>query len=247
MPVYMLTDELKFPPPEGASPEGVVAIGVDASPERLILAYSLGIFPWPHRELPLLWFSPDPRFILSFERVHIGRSLRKHIRARPYTIRTDTAFAAVMQGCAQSPRPGQDGTWITEELRRGFTSLHEQGLAHSIEAYDQNEQLVGGLYGISLGRAFCGESMFARAPDASKIAMVTLLGNLCAWGFDFVDCQVYTDHLSRFGALEWPRARFLQALRRALSHESKLGPWQFDLDPVSALATLDALQGKPRE
>mgnify|MGYP003407195557 FL=1 len=239
MPVYMLTDELKFPPPEGASPEGVVAIGGDASPQRLVMAYSLGIFPWPHRELPLLWFSPDPRFVLSFDRVHVGRSLRKHIRAKPYTIRVDTAFSAVMQGCAESPRPGQDGTWITDELRRGFTALHQQGYAHSIEAYDEHEQLVGGLYGISLGRAFCGESMFARAPDASKIAMVTLLGNLCAWGFHFVDCQVYTDHLSRFGAVEWPRSRFLQNLGRALSHETKLGPWQFELDPVAALGALD--------
>ena len=242
----MLTDELKFPPPEGASPEGVVAIGGDASPERLILAYSLGIFPWPHRELPLLWFSPDPRFILSFDRAHVGRSLRKHIRSKPYVIRTDTAFREVMQGCAQSPRPGQDGTWITDELRRGFCALHDQGLAHSIEAYDEHGELVGGLYGISLGRAFCGESMFARAPDASKIAMVTLMGNLCAWGFHFVDCQVYTDHLSRFGAVEWPRPRFLQALRRALSQETRLGPWQFDLDPIGALAALDAVQAKAR-
>ncbi|MET0387115.1 MAG: leucyl/phenylalanyl-tRNA--protein transferase [Polyangiales bacterium] len=238
MPVYMLTDELKFPPPEGASPEGVVAIGGDATPERLVLAYSLGIFPWPHRELPLLWFSPDPRFVLSFDQAHVGRSLRKRIRSEPYTIRTDTAFDAVMQGCAESPRPGQDGTWITEQLRSGFCALHERGLAHSIEAYDEHDRLVGGLYGVALGRVFCGESMFAHAPDASKIAMVTLLGNLCHWGFHFVDCQVYTDHLSRFGAAEWPRAKFLQALSRALSQPSRVGPWRFDLDPIAALAQL---------
>lgn len=242
MPVYMLTEELKFPPPEGASPEGVVAIGGDASPERLILAYSQGIFPWPHRELPLLWFSPDPRFVLSFEHAHIGRSLRKHIRSKPYVIRTDTAFRAVMQGCAQSPRPGQDGTWITEELRRGFTGLYERGIAHSIEAYDEQNQLVGGLYGVALGRAFCGESMFAKAPDASKIALVTLLGNLLHWGYHFVDCQVYTDHLSRFGASEWPRSKFLPALARALSVPTDAGAWTFALDPEQALAKLDEVR-----
>lgn len=238
----MLTDELKFPPPEGASPEGVVAIGGDATPERLILAYSQGIFPWPHRELPLLWFSPDPRFVLSFEHAHIGRSLRKRIRNQPFVIRTDTAFRAVMNGCAQSPRPGQDGTWITDELRRGFTALYERGLAHSIEAYDEKNQLVGGLYGVSMGRAFCGESMFAQAPDASKIALVTLLGNLLHWGFHFVDCQVYTDHLSRFGASEWPRSKFLPALSRALSVPTQPGPWTFDLDPEQALSALDAVR-----
>lgn len=237
----MLNDELRFPPPEGASPEGVVAIGGDASPERLVLAYSLGIFPWPHRELPLLWFSPDPRFVLSFDQVHVGRSLRKRIRAAPFEIRADTAFHGVMQGCAKSPRPGQDGTWITAELRAGFEALHERGIAHSIEAWADGK-LVGGLYGISIGSAFCGESMFATEADASKIAMVTLLGNLKHWGYHFVDCQVYTDHLSRFGAQEWPRSRFLQSLRRALTEPTRTlasGRWSLDLDPIAALETLD--------
>lgn len=244
--MYMLTDELKFPPPEGASPEGVVAIGGDATPERLALAYSLGIFPWPHRELPLLWFSPDPRFVLTFDQVHVGRSLRKRIRSKPYTIRADTAFREVMQGCAQSPRPGQDGTWITDELRAGFCALHDRGIAHSIEAYDDEQRLVGGLYGIALGRAFCGESMFAHAADASKIAMVTLLGHLRTWGFHFVDCQVYTDHLSRFGACDWTRPKFLQLLSRALSQPTKLGPWKFELDPIQSLDALDAAETPPR-
>ena len=238
MPVYMLTDELRFPPPEGASPEGVVAIGGDASPERLALAYSLGIFPWPHRELPLLWFSPDPRFVLTLDHAHIGRSLRKRIRAAPYDVRADTAFDAVMRGCAASPRPGQDGTWITDELRVGFSALHARGFAHSIEAWRENE-LVGGLYGVAIGRVFCGESMFAREPDASKIAMATLLGNLRHWGFHFVDCQVYTDHLARFGAAEWPRSRFLKALRTALAEPTQTGRWTLPLDPVAALAELD--------
>jgi leucyl/phenylalanyl-tRNA--protein transferase len=238
MPVYMLTDELRFPPPEGASPEGVVAIGGDASPERLVLSYSLGIFPWPHRELPLLWFSPDPRFVLTFDHVHIGRSLRKRIRAEPFEVRADTDFEGVMQGCARSPRPGQDGTWITPELRTGFEALHRRGVAHSIETFCDG-QLVGGLYGIAIGRAFCGESMFARAEDASKVAMVTLLGNLRRWGYHFVDCQVYTDHLARFGAREWPRPRFLQALQRALSEPTQHGPWSLALDPLNALHEID--------
>jgi leucyl/phenylalanyl-tRNA--protein transferase len=238
MPVYMLTDELRFPPPEGASPEGVVAIGGDASPERLALAYSLGIFPWPHRDLPLLWFSPDPRFVLHLDQAHVGRSLRKRIRAAPFEIRADTAFRAVMQGCALSPRPGQDGTWITDELRTGFEALHARGFAHSIEAW-RGDKLVGGLYGVSIGRAFCGESMFAHEGDASKIAMATLLGNLRHWGFRFVDCQVYTDHLSRFGASEWPRSRFLRALRTAISEPAEPAPWVLPLDPIEALNELD--------
>jgi leucyl/phenylalanyl-tRNA---protein transferase len=240
VPAYLLTDDLVFPPPEGASPEGVVAIGGDTSPERLVLAYSQGIFPWPHRDLPLLWFSPDPRFVLRFDRVHVGRSLRKRIRAGGYEVRVDTAFEQVIDACASAPRPGQDGTWITEEIRSGFCALHRLGLAHSIETYREGE-LIGGLYGVALGRSFCGESMFSRSDDASKVATVALLGNLCALGFHFVDCQVYTDHLARFGAEAWPRARFLSALRRALGEPTVRGPWRFALTPAQAVAVLDGV------
>jgi len=243
MPVYMLTDELVFPPAEGASPEGVVAVGGDTRPERLLLAYSQGIFPWPHGNLPLLWFSPDPRFVITFDHAHVGRSLRKRVRAGEFEVRTDTRFGDVLSACAQTPRPGQDGTWITDDIRRGFAQLHALGFAHSVEAYRDGE-LVGGLYGVSLGRSFCGESMFARAPDASKVATVALLGNLCHWGFHFVDCQVYTDHLARFGAREWPRSRFLRALRDAVAEPTERGHWQFPLDPIEALEALDA--GPPR-
>lgn len=237
MPIYLLNDELIFPPPEGASREGVVAAGGDLRPERLILAYSQGIFPWPHSAMPLLWFSPNPRFVLDLSQVHVSTSLRKAIRSRPYEIRVDTRFVDVMRGCQHSPRPGQDGTWITEELLAGYSALHQQGYAHSIEAFEGDE-LVGGLYGVSLGRAFFGESMFACRPDASKIAAITMFGNLRAWGFDFVDCQVYTDHLSRFGAEEIPRTTFLQSLRRALSEPTRKGTWHFDLDPTGALECL---------
>jgi leucyl/phenylalanyl-tRNA--protein transferase len=237
MPVYWLTDDLIFPPPEGASPEGVVAVGGDTRPERLVLAYSQGIFPWPHEGMPLLWFSPDPRFVLPLDRVRVSRSLRKTIRRQPYEIRVDTAFRRVMQACATAPRRGQDGTWINQQMVQGFCALHELGFAHSVEAWRDGE-LEGGLYGLSLGRVFCGESMFASEPDASKVATVALCGNLRAWGFAFVDCQVYTAHLARFGAIEWPRRRYLAALRRALSKPARRGRWSFDLDPLQCLEVI---------
>jgi len=237
MPIYLLNDELVFPPPEGASPEGVVAAGGDFRVERLILAYSQGIFPWPHSDMPLLWFSPNPRFVIDLRQVHVSTSLRKTIRSSPYAIKFDTRFEDVMRGCKHTPRPGQDGTWITDELIAGYTALHELGFAHSIEAYEGDE-LVGGLYGVSLGRAFFGESMFATRPDASKIAATTLFGNLRAWGFHFVDCQVYTDHLARFGAEEIPRGAFLQQLHRAVSEPTRRGTWNVELAPAAALECL---------
>jgi leucyl/phenylalanyl-tRNA---protein transferase len=246
MPVYVLTEDLAFPPPEGASPEGVVAIGGDTSPERLVLAYSQGIFPWPHRDLPLLWFSPDPRFVIRFPEVHVGRSLRKRVRAREYEIRTDTAFERVLNACAQVPRPGQDGTWINEDIRRGFLALARLGFAHSVEAFKDGE-LVGGLYGVAIGKSFCGESMFSRAPDASKVAMVALLGNLCQRGFHFVDCQVYTEHLERFGAEAWPRSEFLAALRKAVAEPTEREAWRFELDPVECLALLEHVRRQALE
>jgi leucyl/phenylalanyl-tRNA--protein transferase len=239
MPAYLLTDDLVFPPPEGASPEGVVAIGGDTSPERLVLAYSQGIFPWPHRDLPLLWFSPDPRFVLPFDRVHVGRSLRKRVRAGAYELRADTAFERVIDGCASVPRPDQDGTWITDEIRSGFVALHRAGLVHSIETW-QDGELVGGLYGVALGKSFCGESMFSLRDDASQVATVGLLGNLCRWGFHFVDCQVYTDHLARFGAEPWTRGAFLAALRRAVAEPTRRGPWSLELDAAQCVELLDA-------
>jgi len=239
MPIYALTRELVFPPPEGASDEGVVAVGGDTSPERLLLAYSQGIFPWPHRGLPLLWFSPDPRCVLPLDRVHVGRSLRKRLRFPAFELRADSAFDAVLGACAKVPRPGQDGTWINRDIRRGYGALHALGFAHSIEAYDDGE-LVGGLYGVALGKSFCGESMFARKDDASKIALLGLIGHLIDWGFELLDCQVRTEHLARFGAEEWPRARFLDALRNAVAAPSRRGPWQLSHDAVACLALIDA-------
>ena len=235
MPPRWLTDELVFPPPQSASREGLVALGGDARPERLVLAYAQGIFPWPSPGAPLLWFSPNPRFVLRPREAHLGRSLRKRVRRADFDIRFDTAFRAVMEACAESPRPGQDGTWITPELLDGYTALHERGLAHSVEAWRAG-RLVGGLYGVSLGRAFFGESMFAREPDASKVAFAMLLGHLIRWDFALVDCQVHTEHLERFGATDWTRARFLAALHDALESPTRVGPWSIELDGPGALA-----------
>ncbi len=217
-----------------------MAIGGDFAPERLILAYGQGIFPWPTEGFPLLWFSPDPRFVLSLDAVHVPRSLRKAIRREPYRVTADLVFGDVIRACADQARPGQSGTWITDGLIEGFESLHAKGLAHSIEAWDASGGLVGGLYGVSLGGVFFGESMFARAPDASKIAFVTLIGNLREWGFALVDCQVHTEHLARFGAQKWPRSRFLAALHEALESPTRRGRWTLPLSPKAALARLEA-------
>ena len=182
MPIYMLTEDLRFPPPEGASAEGIVAVGGDFRPQRLLLGYAQGIFPWPSEGLPLLWFSPDPRFVLTPETAHIGRSLRKKLRKQPFEIRFDTAFAEVIRACAATRRPGQRGTWIIEELVEGYEALHALGFAHSIEAW-RDGRLVGGLYGVGLGQVFFGESMFAYEADASKCAFAVLLAQLRGGAF----------------------------------------------------------------
>jgi len=227
MPVYQLGPDLIFPPPEVAEPDGVLAVGGDLRPERLLLAYSQGIFPWYDENLPILWHSPDPRMVLMAEDLHVPHSLRKVMRRRPYELALDTAFAKVIRACAHVPRPGQDGTWITEDMIEAYEELHRQGFAHSAEAW-QDGELVGGLYGVSLGHCFFGESMFALRSDASKVAFVSLVGQLERWGIDLVDCQVHTEHLERFGAVEWPRARFLDCLAERLEHETRRGRWEFD-------------------
>ena len=225
MPIYLLGDDPElFPSPERADRSGLLAVGGDLSPERLLAAYSRGIFPWYNAGQPVLWHSPDPRFVLRPEALHVGRSLRKALQARVYDIRWDTAFADVISACASVPRPGQDGTWITDEMREAYGALHARGYAHSVEAWADG-QLVGGFYGVSLGAAFFGESMFARAPDASKVAFATAVEHFQAWGFHFIDCQVETEHLARFGAEHWPRKHFLQALGRALREPTRQGPW----------------------
>lgn len=236
-PIYRLGKDLIFPPPRLAPAHGLLAIGGDCRPERLVLAYSQGIFPWPCAQVPLGWFCPDPRCVLLLDQVKISRSLKKRLRKGDFEVRCDTAFAKVMQACAQVPRPGQDGTWITEDLKAGFMTLHHQGLAHSIEAYQQGK-LVGGLYGLNLGAVFFGESMFSTVDDASKVAFATLVANLRSWNFAFVDCQVATEHLMRFGASSWPREEFLDRLHEALKRDSRQGVWHFDIQGEAVVDTL---------
>ncbi len=232
MTVYQLDHQLVFPPPHLADESGVLAVGGDLSAQRLRLAYSMGIFPWYDEDLPIIWHSPDPRMVLRADELIINRSLRKAMRRAPYTITLDTAFAAVIEACANTYRPGQGGTWITEEMKEAYGQLHHEGHAHSVEAWQEGE-LVGGLYGVSLGAAFFGESMFALAPNASKIAFATLISQLSGWGIDLIDCQVHTDHLERFGATQWPRELFLATLEAKLKCPTRLGPWRFDAIPTT--------------
>jgi len=227
MPVFQLPREPYFPDPELAQEDGLLAVGGDLSPRRLLTAYAMGIFPWYSEGLPILWHSPDPRFVLFADELRVGRSLRKRLRRQPYVLRMDTAFAEVIEACAAIPRPGQTGTWITDEMKAGYTRLHELGFAHSVEAWRDGE-LVGGLYGVALGRMYFGESMFARASDASKVAFVALVRQLAVWGFDAIDSQVYTDHLARFGAREIPRRDYLDLLGSRLRDPGERGHWVFD-------------------
>lgn len=228
MTIYRLDARLAFPPAHEAEPDGLLAVGGDLRPERLLLAYANGIFPWHEtRQHGPWWYSPDPRMVLEPQRLRVGRSLRKAQRKGLYTITLDADFGGVLRACAETPRPGQDGTWITRRFQHGYAELHRRGLAHSVEAW-LGDELVGGLYGVSLGGAFFGESMFARATDASKVAFVALVEQLQRWGFTLVDCQVHSDHLERFGAECWPRARYLSALRSALTRPSRAGSWRFD-------------------
>jgi leucyl/phenylalanyl-tRNA--protein transferase len=227
MPIFRLSDELAFPHPSLAAEGGLLAVGGDVSPDRLLLAYSHGIFPWYGENRPILWWCPAPRMVLYPSELKVSRSLRKAMRRRPYRVSLDEAFEEVIDACGATPRPGQNGTWITHELRQSFVALHRRGLAHSVEAW-QGARLVGGLYGLSLGTAFFGESMFAHAPDASKIAFVKLVGQLARWRFKLIDCQVPTEHVARFGAREIVLDDFLLELAEAMDGPTRRGPWSFE-------------------
>jgi leucyl/phenylalanyl-tRNA--protein transferase len=224
VPVYRLPRKHVFPEPSEAEPDGLLALGGDLSPERLLAAYASGIFPWYSDETPILWWSPDPRLVLDPRSLHVSRSLARTLRRRRYQVRSDTAFAEVIARCASKARPGQSGTWITSDMVEAYQRLHELGFAHSFESWE-GETLSGGLYGISLGSAFFGESMFADRPDASKVALVAGLTWMARWGVTLVDCQVRTEHLVRLGAREIPRREFLAALARALEKPTLRGRW----------------------
>jgi leucyl/phenylalanyl-tRNA--protein transferase len=238
VPVYRIPEQHLFPHPELAEAGGLLGVGGDLDPDRLLLGYSMGIFPWYSEDQPILWFSPDPRFILHPRDLRVQRSLRKRIRRGDYQITMDRAFEQVISSCQKVPRPGQSGTWITQEMREAYIELHRRGFAHSVEAWE-GEELVGGLYGVSIGSLFSGESMFARRPDASKIAFVWLVEQLRDWGFKLIDCQVFTQHLERFGALNVPRSRYLAQLPELVETGHHPGPWRFaeDFHPLDEFRT----------
>jgi leucyl/phenylalanyl-tRNA--protein transferase len=214
-----------FPDPAftETEPNGLLAVGGDLSPQRLRNAYRLGIFPWYSAGQPILWWSPDPRLVLFPDGLRISRSLRRTLRRGTFAISLDRAFGAVIRACA-APRPDADGTWILPEIARAYERLHALGLAHSAEAW-QDDELVGGLYGVAIGRTFFGESMFSRASDASKVALVHLVRSLAAWGYALIDCQVYTPHLASLGAVEIPRAEFQRRLAEAVDAPVAAQAW----------------------
>ncbi|MEN8160014.1 MAG: leucyl/phenylalanyl-tRNA--protein transferase [Myxococcota bacterium] len=240
MAVYRLRDDLAFPPPSHAEPSGLLAVGGDLSPERLLRAYALGIFPW-YEEPPILWFSPDPRMLIERGRLHVSRRLARTLRQERFTLSLDRDFAAVIRACAGAPRDGAHGTWITPEMIEAYERLHALGFAHSCEAW-QDDTLVGGVYGVSLGRAFFAESMFHRVRDASKVALITLVWQLEAWGFTLFDCQLPTAHLRSLGASECPRTNFRRRLARALQKKTRRGSWE--LDPAVVPRRLEALRAQ---
>lgn len=224
MPIYRLIHKPIFPPPKLAEPDGLLAVGGDLAPERLIAAYQQGVFPWYSPGDPILWWSPDPRLILEPAKIHVSKSLRKIILQHRFDVRFDFDFSAVIAHCARIPRKEGTGTWITPEMKAAYIQLHQLGLAHSVECW-QNEKLAGGLYGVSLGRCFFGESMFAKVANASKVALVALAHMLQEWNFLMIDCQVTTHHLVRMGASEISRNEFLKRLQNGLQYPTLKESW----------------------
>jgi len=227
MPIFRLVDEPIFPPPDYADPSGLLAVGGDLSSERLLEAYRLGIFPWYSDDQPILWWSPDPRLTLDLKDFKISRSLGKTLRKGLFNVTFDCAFEEVIRACASVPREAQNGTWITQEMQEAYINLHGLGYAHSVESW-LGAKLAGGLYGVSLGKAFFGESMFHLKSDASKVALATLVAKLKSWDFHFIDSQMTTDHMLNLGAKELSRRVFLKRLRSALRHPTKRGRWRLE-------------------
>ena len=215
---------LIFPDPRDASEDGIVAWGGDLSPSRLIRAYQNGIFPWYSKNEPIIWWSTNPRLIMELDDFKLSKSLKKSIKKFEYKF--DTNFTQVMNECSTIPREGQDGTWIQNEIIEAYSVLHDLGVAHSVESY-YNGELVGGLYGVVVGKVFCGESMFANKSDASKSAYAILVKHLKKWGYDFIDCQVPTDHLKSLGAKEVDREYYLMRLNNS-SMNSIVDKWILD-------------------
>ncbi len=211
-PLYFLSKKLEFPPVDTASEDGLLAVGGDLSPERLLLAYKNGIFPWFNDDSLILWWAPDPRMILYPDKVKVSKSMRKVIRDGTFTLAKNTCFEQVMDYCAQIERKGQDGTWITPEMKTAYMNLYKKGHAKSFEVWEDGE-LVGGLYGVDLGHVFCGESMFSLRPNASKYAFIQMAQEFGEKGYKIIDCQVHTNHLESMGAESVPRKDFLEILQ----------------------------------
>ncbi len=224
MPIFRLNKELSFPHPSYAEEEGILAIGGDLSIDRLVLAYANGIFPWPRKDAPILWWSPDPRMVLFPQDFKVSHSLRQLVRSGRYAYTFDKAFKDVIRNCASIPRMGQDDTWITDEMLEAYIALHEEGFAHSVETW-QDGELAGGLYGVSIGRVFFGESMFFKERDASKFALYQLIKLLRHWEFELIDAQQDTSHLKSLGAINIPRDEFMDILEKAIAHPTYKGNW----------------------
>ena len=227
MPLYLLSEDLAFPSPEQADTEGLLAIGGDLSPQRLVLAYSTGIFPWYSEGEPILWWSPDPRMVIRPEEFCPSKSLKKVAKKQTYRLSMDEAFEDVMRACGRMIRNGQDGTWITHDMIEGYRALHEIGVAHSVECW-RGDQLVGGLYGLSLGNAFFGESMFSKDSNTSKLAFWALNDYAGAVGIEFIDCQLHNPHLESLGAYTIPRKEYLPWLYKAIEKDTRRGQWTTD-------------------
>ena len=225
MPVYWLPAEVvDFPDPEGANDDGIVAVGGDLSPERILLAYQQGLFPWFNEGDPILWWSPDPRFVLFPSDLKVSKSMRPYFNKPKLRLTYDQAFNEVITSCQQMYRPGQGGTWITDEMRNAYIVLHKLGFAHSVEVW-QDDQLVGGLYGIALGNVFFGESMFAKVSNASKFGFISLVKALQKRGYQLIDCQQETAHLASLGARPIPRFEFLHQLKMIDLRTTDQGSW----------------------
>ena len=235
MPVFQLSEDLVFPSPHLASKEGLLAVGGDLTHRRLLLAYSLGIFPWYSEGEPILWWSPDPRLVLYPNELKISKSLNKIIKKEIFRVTVDRAFERVINDCARVRLENREGTWIVDDMVNAYCDLHASGFAHSIEAWE-GDRLAGGLYGVSLGKSFFGESMFTRVSNASKVAFVTLVKYLHSLDFTMIDCQITTGHLTRFGAREISRTRYLDQLAESLLSPTLKGTWSFEsMEPGSPL------------
>lgn len=214
MPLHVLKEQLWFPPVTDANEDGLLAVGGDISPERILYAYQQGIFPWYSEEIPL-WWSPNPRFVLFPAQLYISKSMRTLLKRNAFKVTTNQAFTQVINACGTVERPGQDDTWLNADMQQAYTQLHQMGYAHSVEAW-YNNTLVGGLYGLRIGQVFFGESMFSTMSNASKYAFISFVQQLQKEGVQLIDCQVYTDHLASLGAMMIPRNEFLAYLRKWL-------------------------------